>query len=117
MQIDDTLILAEQSFADAKKDAIIFVEIMIKARDYLQVNKSLKFNDIIITLNTSSNINVQHLITIELIKNSLSITISSRDIIRLSLFLREQYVAQRARDVYLVFVCQFEAFFDLSHVA
>jgi vesicle coat complex subunit len=104
MQIDDTLILAEQSFADVEEDAIAFVEIIIKARDYLQVNRFLKFNDIIITLNTSSNINVQHLIIIELIKNSSLITISSQDIIRLFLFLREQYVAQRARDVYLIFV-------------
>jgi hypothetical protein len=117
MQIDDTLILAEQSFADAEEDAIVFVEIMIKARDHLQVNRFLKFNDIIITLNTSSNISVQHLIIIELIKNSSSITISSRDIIRFFLFLRKQYVAQRARDVYFVFVYQLEASFDLSHVA
>jgi hypothetical protein len=117
MQIDDTLILAEQSFADAEENAIVFVEIMIKARDHLQVNKSLKFNDIIITLNTNNNISVQHLIIIELIKNSSSITINSRDIVRLSLFFREQYVTQRARDVYLVFVYQLEASFDLSHVA
>jgi hypothetical protein len=58
MQIDDTLILVKQSFADAEENVIIFVKIMIKARDHLQVNRSLKFNDIIITLNTSSNINV-----------------------------------------------------------
>jgi hypothetical protein len=117
MQIDDTLILAKQSFADAEEDAIVFVEIMIKARDHLQVNRLLKFNDIIITLNTNSNINIQHLIIIELIKNSSSITISSRDIVRLFLFFREQYVAQRACNVYLVFVYQLEASFDLSHVA
>jgi hypothetical protein len=42
MQINNTLILAKQSFANVKEDVIIFVEIMIKARDYLQVNKSLK---------------------------------------------------------------------------
>jgi hypothetical protein len=35
MQIDDTLILAEQSFADAEENAIVFVEIRIKARDHL----------------------------------------------------------------------------------
>jgi hypothetical protein len=116
MQIDDTLILAKQSFADVEEDAIVFVEIMIKARDHLQVNRFLKFNDIIIILNTNSNINIQHLIIIELIKNSSSITISSRDIVRFSLFLKEQYVTQRVRDVYLVFVYQLEASFDLSHV-
>jgi hypothetical protein len=58
MQIDDTLILAKQSFADVEEDAIIFVEIIIKACDHLQVNRLLKFNNIIITLNTNSNISI-----------------------------------------------------------
>jgi hypothetical protein len=35
MQIDDILILAKQSFANAEEDVIVFVEIMIKARDHL----------------------------------------------------------------------------------
>jgi hypothetical protein len=58
MQIDDILILAKRSFADAETNVIIFVEIMIKARDHLQINRFLKFNDIIIILNTSSNISI-----------------------------------------------------------
>jgi hypothetical protein len=33
MQIDDTLILAKQSFADVEEDAIVFIEIIIKSRD------------------------------------------------------------------------------------
>jgi hypothetical protein len=35
MQIDDTLIFVEQSFANVEENAIVFVEIMIEARDHL----------------------------------------------------------------------------------
>jgi hypothetical protein len=35
MQIDNILILAKQSFANAEEDVIIFVKFMIKARDHL----------------------------------------------------------------------------------
>jgi hypothetical protein len=34
---------------------------------------------------------------------------------RIKLILREQYVIQRIREVYLTFICQLEASFDLSH--
>jgi hypothetical protein len=36
---------------------------------------------------------------------------------RIKLITKEQYVTQRARDVYLTFICQFEASFDLSRAA
>ncbi len=35
----------------------------------------------------------------------------------IKLISREQYVTQRARESYLTSICQFEAFFDLSHAA
>ncbi len=46
MQIDDTLILVDQSFAIAEKEAIHSAKIMIKTREQLILDNSLKFNDI-----------------------------------------------------------------------
>jgi hypothetical protein len=45
MQIDDTLILTDQSFAVVENEAIISAKIMIKTREQLISNNSLKFND------------------------------------------------------------------------
>jgi hypothetical protein len=48
MQIDDTLIFVDANFAVAEKKIIINAKIMIKSRDCLDSNSSLKFNDTII---------------------------------------------------------------------
>jgi hypothetical protein len=48
MQIDDTLILIDFEFAAAKEKAIVDAKIMIKSRNNLDSNASLKFNDTII---------------------------------------------------------------------
>ncbi len=44
MQTDDTLILADQSFAIVEDEAIISAKIMIKAREQSISDNSLKFN-------------------------------------------------------------------------
>jgi hypothetical protein len=46
MQTDDTFILVDQSFAVVEEEAIHSAKIMIKAREQLISNNSLKFNDI-----------------------------------------------------------------------
>jgi hypothetical protein len=46
MQTDDTFILIDQSFAIAEKEAIHSAKIMIKSREQLISDNSLKFNDI-----------------------------------------------------------------------
>jgi hypothetical protein len=48
MQTNDILILVDSNFATAKKKTIINAKIMIKSRDDLESNFSLKFNDTII---------------------------------------------------------------------
>jgi hypothetical protein len=48
MQTNDILILIDSNFATAKKKAIIDAKIMIKSRNNLDFNFSLKFNDTII---------------------------------------------------------------------
>jgi hypothetical protein len=59
-----------------------------------------------------------HIQDIQLIQSIESSNITSaREKVRVNLIFREQYIAQRARDVYLATICQFEATFDLSHAA
>jgi hypothetical protein len=48
MQMNDILILIDSNFAVAKKKTIIEIKIMIKSRNNLDLNFSLKFNDTII---------------------------------------------------------------------
>jgi hypothetical protein len=45
MQIDDSFVLIDQSFAIAEKEAIHSAKIMIKTREQLISNNLLKFND------------------------------------------------------------------------
>jgi hypothetical protein len=124
MQTDDTLILVDQSFAVVEKEAIHSAKIMIKTREQLTFINFLKFNDIRIERLESNEIDIiyfrqkTHIQKIRLINLIESIIIINvRDKIRLMLILRDQYIAQRARETYLISICQSEASFDLSHAA
>jgi hypothetical protein len=123
MQIDDTLILVDQSFAVVEEEAIHSAKLMIKTREQLISNNSLKFNDIRIERLDSIDQRIiyykqeTHIQDIQLIQSIESIITSARDKVRIKLTSREQYVAQRAREAYLTSICQFEASFDLSHAA
>ncbi len=48
MQTNDILILINSNFAIAKEKAIVNAKIMIKSRNDLDSNSSLKFNDTIV---------------------------------------------------------------------
>jgi hypothetical protein len=119
MQIDDTFILADQSFVVVENETIISAQIMIKTREQLISNNSLKFNDIRIERLDSNELiyykQKTHIQDIQLIQSIESIITSARDKVRIKLISKEQYVTQRAREVYLTFICQLEASFDLSH--
>jgi hypothetical protein len=122
MQIDDTLILADQSFVVVEKEAVHSAKIMIKTREQLTSINSLKFNDTQIERIGSDGVihfrQQTHIQSIQLI-NSTEFTIitSVRDKIRAMLILRDQYIAQRAREAYLASICQSEASFDLFRAA
>jgi hypothetical protein len=98
MQTDDTLILADQSFAVVEDEAIISAKIIIKTREQLISNNSLKFNDIKIerldSIDERSFIiyyrQETHIQDIQLIQSIESIIISARDKVRIKLILREQ---------------------------
>ncbi len=87
MQTDDTLILIDTKFANAKQNVIVDVKIMTKSRDELDSKTSLKFNDTIITRLE----NVIHFNQItqsdhfQLIKNASFDIINSRSKIRIML--------------------------------
>jgi hypothetical protein len=121
MQTDDTLILVDQSFAIVEDEAIHSIKIMIKTREQLISNNSLKFNDTRIErLDSNESIYYRqetHIQDIQLIQSIESIITSARSKVRIKLISRKQYVIQRAREIYLTFICQFEASFDLSHAA
>jgi hypothetical protein len=120
MQIDDTLILIDQSFAIAEKEAIYSAEIMIKSREQLVSDNSLKFNDIRIERIENDTIYFRqetHIQEIQLMQLIESIITSVRDKIKAMLISRDQYIAQRARETYLISICQSETSFDLSHAA
>jgi hypothetical protein len=121
MQIDDTLILANQSFVVIEEEALIIVKIIIKSREQLISTNLLKFNDTQIERIDSDEViyfrQQAHIQDIQLIKVEFIIITSARDKIRTMLTLRNQYIAQRAREAYLISICQSEASFDLSRVA
>jgi hypothetical protein len=121
MQTDDIFILADQSFAIIEEETIHLVKIMIKTREQLISNSSLKFNDIKIErFDSNESIYYRqetHIQDIQLIQSIESIITSARSKVRIKLISRKQYVTQRAREAYLTFIYQFEASFDLSHAA
>jgi hypothetical protein len=119
MQTNNILILIDSNFAITKKKAIIDAKIMIKSRNNLESNFSLKFNDTIIE-RQENDIYLKQISQsdhLQLIKNVDITIISSKSKIRSALTSKKQYVAQRARDAYVVSICQFETLFDLSLAA
>lgn len=120
LQTDNTLLLAEDDFADAKENALRHAKLMSKDREYLTINKPIKFNGALIELTPNGDLTLKQEIQIagiSLVKNLETSTTSTRGVVRVKLSMKEQYIAQRARRAYIVSICQPEAFFDLSHAA
>jgi hypothetical protein len=121
MQTDDTLILADQSFAAAEEEAVHSAKIMTKAREQLTPENALKFNGTKIERTGPDGAiyfrQETHIQGIRLVQSTDATTTSARGKVRTKLTTREQYVAQRARGAYLASICQPEASFDLSHAA
>jgi hypothetical protein len=96
MQIDDTLILADQSFVVVENKAIILAKIMIKTRDQLIMNNLLKFNDTKIQrFDSNESIYYRqetHIQDIQLMQSIESIIISARDKMCIKLIYRKQYM-------------------------
>jgi hypothetical protein len=103
MQTNNILILINLNFAVAKEKAIVNVKIMIKSRNDLNSNFSLKFYDTVIKRQENDIYLKQisqfdHFQLIQIIDIAI---INSKDKIRFALISKEQYVTQRAREAYV----------------
>lgn len=59
LQTDNTLLLANNTFANAEEKAIKHAKLMSKDQDYLTINKSIKFNEALIELTSDSNLTLK----------------------------------------------------------
>jgi hypothetical protein len=124
IQTDDTLILADDEFVALEENELARAHLTFKERKKLNLIISIKFNDELIILANDDN-DKSLLLTqskqfdqIRLINLSSSINLTSfREEIRKMIILKDQYIAQRARDVYIATISKFEASFDLSFAA
>jgi hypothetical protein len=113
------LILVDDEFVALEENELARVRLTFKKREKLNLIISIKFNDELIILVNDDNVLLltqsKQFDQIRLIdvKISLDLT-SSRDEIRKLITLKDQYVAQRAKEVYIVIVSQFETSFDFS---
>jgi hypothetical protein len=120
IQTDDTLILANDEFVTLKQNELVRARLTFKQREKLISTISIKFNDDLIFLSDNFLLLTQskQFDQIKLINMSFSINLTSfREEIKKMITLKDQYVTQRARDVYIATISQFEASFDLSFAA
>jgi hypothetical protein len=122
LQTYDTLILADDEFVALEENKLIRAHLTFKKREKLNLIILIKFKNELIILVNDDNVLLltqsKQFDQIKLINLSFSINLTSfREEIRKMITLKDQYVAQRARDVYIATISQFEAFFDLSFAA
>jgi hypothetical protein len=122
LQTDDTLFLGDEVFAIKEAEEIENAGLKSKERVQLNESQPLKFNGGNITINNGPNRSI--LLTqerqcqcITLVEQTVKDLKSSRGTVRKDVAFRDQYVAQRARGVYVATVSQPEAAFDLSFTA
>jgi hypothetical protein len=121
LQTDDSLILADNHFADTEEARLQDAGLPSKPRERLSQQNPLKFNGGLIQLEPT---NVVHLTqrrqceNIKLVAANKPVNLaSSRGVIRKAVAPKDQYIAQRARGAYIASVSQPEACFDLSFAA
>ena len=125
LQIDDTLILRNETFANAENVHLHEAKLLAKEKEKLTSQHPIKFNGAHIKQENSQLKNPQSLYLNQerLCKNLRLVTpqpsdlTSARGVIRKSVTFGDQYVAQRARGAYIATLSQPEAAFDLSFVA
>lgn len=99
LQTDDIFILADNVFATLEEDAIIAAKIMTKDRYCLTIILPIKFSSMKIELHLPSDITLRqksHVSSISLIKSYDASSASAKNVVRMKLSSKEQYVAQQA---------------------
>jgi len=120
LQTDDTLFLADNTFAGKEQSELHKAEFMAKEREQLTVNMPIKFNGGLIQLTPDGSITLtqeRQCKNLSIISTTPTTSTSSRGITRELLMPKDQYIAQHARGAYIASVCQPEASFDLSFAA
>ena len=123
LQIDDTLMLADEAFAAEEKNAI--KKFLTKSRSCLNPIETIKFNELKIELHFFNEFfhayitlrQEMHIGGISFIKQQTTFSTNNRDVVKKNLNTNDQYVAQKIRGAYLTFFCQSKVSFDLSYVA
>ena len=116
LQIDDTLIFEDETFATFENFHLHETKLLAKDRDQFIFKHSFKFNDAYIKQEGNSF----HLNQNRLCKNLRLVTPRSSDltnakgVMKKEMKFENQYVAQKAKDAYIVTLNQFETAFDLS---
>ena len=107
IQIDNTLILANNNFASMEEEAFKDTKIITKDWKYLTFTKSIKFNKAQIKLDSNGIVLTKksHVGGIFLVTKHDADSTSLSEIAKKKLSLKEQYLAQRARSAYIAFVC------------
>ncbi len=121
MQINDTLMLRNDRFAELKKSELKKAKLMFKKRKMLITLISIKFNNEIIIIDSSDTLlfnQLKQFDQIRLINMTISVNLTdSREQIRKMMTSKDQYVTQRARRAYIVIMTQSKVAFDLFLVA
>ena len=119
LQTDDTLFLADQTFADAKETKLQEAKFLAKLQEQLTEQTPIKFNGGLITqegnlIKLTQERQAQNLRLV--IVKPTDLTSSCRETCK-TVNTKDQYVAQHARGAYIAIVCQPESLYDLSFAA
>ena len=119
LQIDDTLILADEHFAEIEKIELHRAKLLVKSRKQLIIITSIKFNGGYLKQQDNSILFnqkrlCQFLCSIKLQSTDL---INTRGTIKKLTISKNQYIAQRVRGVYIIFLFQSKILFDFSFAA
>ena len=136
LQIDDTLILKNETFANAENFHFHEAKLLAKEKEKLTSQHPIKFNGVYIKQENSQPLsqensqenfqkNSQSLYlnqerlckNLRLVESKPSDLTSARGVIRKSVAFEDQYVAQRTRGAYIATLNQSEATFDFSFAA
>jgi hypothetical protein len=113
--------LRDDRFAELEESELKKAKLMFKKREMLITLISIKFNNEMIIIDSSSTLllnQFKQFDQIQLINLSISTDlISSRDQIRKMMTSKDQYVVQRARNAYIVTMTQSKVSFDLFLIA
>jgi hypothetical protein len=119
MQTDDTLILADKTFATNEAIELNKARFLSKEREQLTQSNPLKFNGGNIKLETNSIVLTQErqCKNLRLVATHTADLTGVRGVVRKAVTPKDQYVAQRARGAYIATILQLEVAFDLSFAA